>query len=101
MKYILLLLICISSLANADVVATSEMTNGYRLFLFNTKNHCENGYDAMLAGGKTRPLGGCWLYEEGKIYLYYDDKDFRIYPIESFNVRQPVKAEPSEQRLDL
>lgn len=99
MKYILFLLICISSLANADVVATSEMLNGYRLFLFNTKGKCQNGYDALLAGSKSRPLAGCWMYEKNKIYLQYDDGDFRIYPIEGFDVRQSSTTD--EQNVEL
>lgn len=88
MKCLLLLLVCLASLVQADTIATSEMMKGYRLFLFNTKEYCPAGLDALLAGNDSRPLRGCWLYEEGKVYVNYADGDFRIYPIEGFKVRE-------------
>lgn len=93
---ILLAALLASTTANAAVIATME-TKGGRMYLTDEARQCENGHSGLLVGGNAKPLGLCWLVDDGQVLVTYADGDLRIYPAEAFVLRE--KAVPKGKAL--
>ena len=89
MRFLMLTVLCLfSPLVQADVLATASMKEGAKLHLFTDKKDCELGQSSVLIASSHAPLRGCWVYEEGSIYVKYHDGDIRVYKTTTFKFRE-------------
>jgi hypothetical protein len=96
-KLIIAVALCASTLAHAEVIATTPNNDGGKIVL--TNEVCtDNGktYKSLYSGytytttGST--MNGCWTIEDDNIHFIYTDGAQYRYPSSRFTVKEKAKA---------
>ena len=94
------LLTAITSIAQADVLATAKNKAGGELILMTQQSNCAKGERVIIArdagGGISR---GCWFFSDDYVYATYDNGNQRMYDDTGWVISEKYKK-PSKPKYE-